>query len=172
MCGLQASVIRACVFANLRLPSYLIGEDQMLAIAALKAGNRFAYLDAVHVLYRVHEDNLTSSADSATQQKKRWIMDEETRCFEGLLRDSQLSMAERRAVRWRLAQQFFWQIGYAQLWENGHRQDAVAMFRRGLRYWPWSLRCWKTYCLAQVRTLLSPRRNCTPRPVIQEKVLS
>ena len=67
-----------------------------------------------------------------------------------------LTPAQVRAVRRRLADCYFWVLGYALLWQHGRRRDALAMFRRGLAQTPRDLRLWKTYLLALARTKFGP----------------
>jgi glycosyltransferase involved in cell wall biosynthesis len=150
-CGLQVSVMRREVFRHLRLPPFRIGEDQVFTVLALKAGYRLGYLEDVHVLYRVHEDNISGACNVGTLDRRVQSL-ETLACGLASLRDQvPLTPAERRALRRRLSQIYFWSLGYALLWQHGRRGEALAMFRRGIRQWPWDLRYWKTYLLALAR---------------------
>jgi glycosyltransferase involved in cell wall biosynthesis len=156
-CGLQASVIRRGVFDTYRFQTRFRNEaeDQMAVIAALAAGRRFAYFDAVHVEYRVHGGNSSAAATSQDLAKRLAVVEAESRGYEELPgRGVRLSRLDRRALRRRLLNQYFWTIGYSLLWQAGRRRDALAMFHRGLAHWPWSLACWKTYALARARLVL------------------
>jgi len=153
--SLQASVFRAKMFARLRLSPYHIGEDQMLLLAALLSGFRLAYFDNVHFVYCIHDGNISGAALGNTLERRVWILQEEARGWQDVLNHGSLTVFERNAVRWRLLQQFFWKIGYALLWQHGKRGEALEVFRRGLGYWPWDLRCWKTYLLASLRVGLT-----------------
>src|SRR5262249_39138980 len=148
-CGLQASVLRRRCFDGYRFQTRFRNEaeDQMMVIWALARGFRIAYYDAVHVVYQVHQDN--SSATTTQEPNKRIaVLLAEARGYEELAdRGICLSCSERRALRQRLADQYFWQIGYALLWQQGRRQEALPMFRKGIRYAPWNPRFWKTYLL-------------------------
>jgi hypothetical protein len=162
-CGLQCSVFRASFFNSRRIPPYRVGEDQALVMQALAAGHRLGYFDDVHVRYHVHSDNSSGPTDRATVDRPMQAIMEEARVYEELPGHITLSAAERRARRRRLLGQYFWQIGYALLWQNGRRQEALTMFRRGLRHWPWSLACWKTYLVARARSWLADRpRGAAP----------
>lgn len=156
-CGLQHSVFRRRVFDSLRLPAYAVGEDQMFVILALKAGFRIGYIDRVHVEYFVHNNNLSAVGTAGSVQKRMQALTTLARAYEELEDRVALSVAERRALRRRLSNDYFWTIGYSLLWQNSRRQEALAMFRKALRLWPWDLRFWKTYLLARAKGLISPQ---------------
>jgi glycosyltransferase involved in cell wall biosynthesis len=151
-CGLQASVFRARLFESLRLPPYRVGEDQALTVLALAGGHRLGYLEAVHVDYYLHDDN--SSAANADPARKLRAYTELTGCFEDLRRRAALTPADRRALDRRLAEEYFWHLGYHGLWRAGRRREALTAYGRGLRRWPWDWRYWRTFTLAALRTLI------------------
>ena len=154
-CGLQNSVIRRSVFAHARFAADFRNEaeDQLFVIRSLKRGHKLVYLDDVHVQYHVHVAN--SSAASADQSVDRQLAVYRplVRGFEALAREFDWSPRERRELSRRLARDQFWHIGYAILWRHGRRREALAAYRAGLREWPWSWSCWKTYLAAQVRAM-------------------
>lgn len=160
-CGLQASVIRRRVFDGYRFQTRFRNEaeDQMTVVHALANGFRMAYYDAVHVVYNVHPAN-SSATESQGVEKRVAVLAAEARGYEELdERGIRLSSAERRAVRQRLLTKYFWQIGYALLWQSGRRREALATFRRGLSYWPWNVWCWKTYLVSLARHTASGDRT-------------
>jgi glycosyltransferase involved in cell wall biosynthesis len=169
LCGLQNSLLRQRIFADRRFDTSFRNEseDQLMVVRALAAGCRLAYYDDVHVIYRVHQENSSASAQGLALEKRLALLLDQARGYEELAREVALPRAERRAVDRRLAEEYFWTLGYAVLWQNGRRHEALEMFRKGLTLWPWSLRCWKTYCLAQLRAFVSRNRKSwpdTPRP--------
>jgi glycosyltransferase involved in cell wall biosynthesis len=155
-CGFQNSVVRRDVFAGGHLcpRDRNVVIDQLIIARALKAGVRFAYFDNVHVVYHVHDQNCSAVGRQDFDKLMR-IMREEVWCYEVLGREPDLTRAERRAISQRLGGVYFWNIGYALLWQHGRRADALRMFAKGLRLWPWSLPCWKTYLLAKLRTAIT-----------------
>jgi glycosyltransferase involved in cell wall biosynthesis len=157
MNGLQNSLMRATIFQSLRIPPFRIGEDRLLPVFAFHNGCRFGYLDDVHVIYRIHDSNTSGAATEAGWKKQMQTMNELILAYEHLLLFKSLSNAERRSLRRRLKLECFWHAGYSILWNAGSRQDAIQQFRRGLRYWPWDWRCWKTYFLAIVRSMFGRR---------------
>jgi glycosyltransferase involved in cell wall biosynthesis len=158
-CGFQCSVIRRSVFAAAPFRKRYrmrIGEDVAMIMMAVKTGCRFAYFDAVHTIYRVHDDH-TSAAGGAGHLDKK--LANELSMAEGWLevgRDLGLTRAEWRPLNRALGESFFWRIGYALLWQHGRRREALRAFRRGLSHQPWSVRFWKVYLLAAVRARLNP----------------
>lgn len=155
-CGLQNSVMRRQVFdaGRFRTAYRNEAEDQLFAIRALKRGVTLGYLDAVHVQYQVHEANSSASAVAQSVDRRLAVHRPIVRGFEELRTEYTWLPAERRALARRLSRDYFWRIGYAVLWQDGRRVEALEAFRSGLRHWPWSPACWKTYALARLRTAL------------------
>ncbi len=153
MSGLQNSVIRRCVFAAARFATHFRNEaeDQLFVIQALASGHVFAYFTSVHVDYFVHESNSSGSAQAMKADGRQNLFAALVRGYEELPQRVKLDKAERRALRKRLCAECFWHLGYAILWNAGSRQEALRTYRRGLRYWPWDWRCWKTYSIALFR---------------------
>lgn len=150
-CGLQSSVIRSCVFDTLRIPPFRIGEDRLLPVFALKKGYCFGYFDKVHVIYQVHDANTSGACQDENVDAKMLGMTDLILAYEFLLQSPSMSSRERRSVRRRIVNECFWNSGYAILWNSGRRKEALKMYRRGLAYWPWNWRCWKTYLLSILR---------------------
>jgi glycosyltransferase involved in cell wall biosynthesis len=145
--GLQNSVIRKRVFDNYRFDadSRNEAEDQLSVIRCLKAGYRMAYYDAVHVDYRVHDANSSAAGSSSNLQRQERVLRLLVEGYERILAESNWSPKERSALRRRLSEECFWKLGYATLWVSGQRAEALKIFKKGLRYWPWDWKCWKTY---------------------------
>jgi glycosyltransferase involved in cell wall biosynthesis len=152
-CGLQSSVLRRRVFEQRRFDTSFRNEaeDQLIVIRALSDGHRLAYYDNVHVIYRVHGHNSSAAANDLAVEQRLALYQAQVQGYEKLFQQFPLSQGERRAVAQRLGSDLFWIIGYALLWEQGRQAEALQMFRRGLAYWPWDWRCWKTYLGAAVR---------------------
>jgi GT2 family glycosyltransferase len=153
-CGLQNSVIRRRVFADYRfaVAHRNEAEDVVLGIRALALGQRLAYFDDVHVIYHLHGENSSGAMQNASVEKLLGVYRAQVQGFEDMGRQVPLTWRERRALDRRLSQEIFWHLGYALLWQNGRRREALEAFRTGLRRWPWDFRYWKTYCLALLRS--------------------
>lgn len=157
-CGLQNSVIRRGLLDRIPIATeyWNEAEDQLMVIRSLAAGCRFAYFDNVHVLYRIHDANSCATGSSLPRSIR--VYQACIRGFEDLAHQVTLSGPEKRALRRRLNREYFWHLGYSLLWQNGRPDEAFAMFRRGLRAWPWDWRCWKTLIGALVRRTWSPEK--------------
>jgi len=154
-CLLQTSVIRAGLFAGRRFEDHYRneGEDELFPIRAMKAGFRLGYLDDIHLIYRAHGGNASASAVGISPQKRLRITAAAARGYEELAAQVELTPAESRALRRRLANEYFWKRGYAVFWRNGRVDEAIAEFRRGLAKDPWCLGMWKTYLLCRLRAM-------------------
>jgi len=153
--GLQNAVIRDRVFAGRRFlyENRAETEEGMFLVRTLVAGHRLGYFDKIHVDYFIHGEN-SSAASGTSLQKHLRIQLAFIRGYEQLDEDLRLAPRERRALIRQMSQVYFWNVGYSLLWRNGYRQEALRMFRRGLRLRPWSVSYWKTYLLAVARSSL------------------
>lgn len=154
-CGLQDSVIRRRLFEGYRFEAHSRneGEDQLIVIEALARGHRLAYLDQVHVEYRVHGGNSSVTGRAKDVEKAQRVHRALVEGFERLAARGLLTGADRRALRRRIADEYFWNLGYATLWMHQRRREALACFRRGLAWYPWDWRYWKTLVSAYFRTM-------------------
>lgn len=154
--GLQNSVIRSTLFQGMRFESELRNEaeDRLVVIRSLARGHRFAYLDNVHVIYRIHGENSSAASQTQDLEKRVRVLDGVVKGYEALLQEPILKRRDQRTLRRRLGRECFWHLGYATLWQAGRRADALQMFRRGLRHWPWDISCWKTYFVSALRVSL------------------
>jgi hypothetical protein len=153
--GLQNSVIRGSTFKAMRFEaaSRNEAEDQLVVIRCLVNGHTMAFIDQVHVIYRIHESNSSGSAINQEVSKRIRLLKELIAGYERLGTELTLSCRETLALRKRLSRVYFWQLGYSVLLANGLRSDAMHAFRRGLHQWPWDWRCWKTYFLCALRSV-------------------
>lgn len=140
--GFQNSVIRHTVFKNLRLDErFNIGEDQIFVIHALKKGFIFAYFDDIHVLYRVHNDNLTAANKDSVDKSVKVCLNL-INSLKSL--KSELTFWERKFLYRRLSMIYFWNIGYF-LYIKGYINEALTYFKKGILYWIFDFKYWKTY---------------------------
>jgi glycosyltransferase involved in cell wall biosynthesis len=152
-CGLQNSVMKREVFDGRRFNErFRVVEDELFVIRLLAAGACFAYFLEPHVVYQVHSDNSSASATTAASLDRHvGIYSELTVGIEQLLSELSLSPRARRGLLKRLGREYFWHLGYVGFWQAGRRRDALDMYRRGLKAWPWHPAAWKTYLLARLR---------------------
>src|SRR5262249_43745349 len=143
-CGLQNSVVRRDVFEGQQFETRTRneGEDLLAAVRAAARGSRFGYFDDVHVVYSVHETNSsTPTGGGASVDKRLTTMRLSLEGFEALRNQLPLPPAARRALDRMISQHYFWSIGYSLLWSNGRRAEALEIYRKALRMWPWSPAC-------------------------------
>jgi glycosyltransferase involved in cell wall biosynthesis len=153
-CLLQTSVIRRTVFDTVRFwEQYAFGavcEDVFLILRCIARGVRFAYFDAPHVTYQVHQENLSLVAESyavverSPERCARHLNDVIASWLHFASCDD-LTSCHRAHARRKAAQTCYWMLGYSTYWAHGMRGRALAAFTRGLSIWPWDWRFWKTY---------------------------
>jgi glycosyltransferase involved in cell wall biosynthesis len=160
-CGLQNSVLRRRVFDRLTFEAATRNEaeDQLFAIRALSAGFRLAYIDRVHVRYQVHAENSSGPTQDMTLAKRRRVYEPLINGYERLATEVPLTEVEQRALRRRIGHELFWHLGYTGYWAAGERREALRLYMRALRVWPWDPAQWKTYTLALIRSGLGLRRT-------------
>ena len=146
-----------------------IGEDFVLALFALKSGCRFGYFDTVHTIYTVHCANSSAASIDTSLEKQLAVNQEFAAALEEVGAEGLLTPSEMRALRWSLAQTYFWKLGYSLLWQHGRQAEALNMFRQGLDLWPWSLSCWKTYLACRVKAWGRVRRRPGQLPAAPER---
>lgn len=150
--GLQNSVIRRRVFDGRRfVESYRVVEDVLFLCRALANGLTIGYLDDVHVVYRVHDDNSSASAAGAAPARLLPIFEEQVRGLQSLGSDPSLPPPARAVLQAELGTIYFWRLGYSGYWAMGRRRDALRAFRQGLRRRPRDWRMWKTFAACLVR---------------------
>jgi glycosyltransferase involved in cell wall biosynthesis len=159
-CGLQNSVIRRELFRDYRFATHNRNEaeDQVIVVEALARGHRLGYLDNIHVIYNVHQGNSSSAGIDGSLDKQLRIHHAMIAGFQEMQQRTPLNPREKRALRRRLSQEYFWRIGYALLWNSGRAEEAIGMFRRGLELWPWDWRYWKTFTCSVLKSKISSSR--------------
>jgi hypothetical protein len=73
--------------------------------------------------------------------------------LERIQREGSLTPRQQAALKRRLAEHYFWDIGYVCFLASGQTAKARASFKKGLALAPADLRMWKTYLGLSVRTL-------------------
>lgn len=150
-CGLQVSVIRRKVFERVFFRTDVRnGEDRYFALRALKLGCVFAYLDDIHLEYRLHGEHSSAAGGGADPLKRLAIGNQLVDGWMDFEARMHPTPAERRAMRHELARELFWVHGVSILWPLGRRREALDAMRRGLANWRWSLSMWTTYLRARL----------------------
>jgi hypothetical protein len=101
----------------------------------------------------VHDQN-SSGASKPSAERLIDTLEPLVDALSRLSSDLPLNDRERRALRKRLGREYFWQLGYNGYWQAGRRQEALALFRKGLRSAPYQVAAWKTYLLAHMKAAI------------------
>lgn len=151
-CGLQTSVIRRNLFRNSRLPPFRIGEDQVFSITSAAAGATFACVPDVHVIYRQHASNTSSSPRKLSSDNQR-AREQLVLALSSLLDSDCLWPESLSMLQRRLNREIFWGIGY-QYQVACCFTDARQYYRRASSHWPWSFGQYKTFACSYIHELL------------------
>jgi glycosyltransferase involved in cell wall biosynthesis len=171
--GFQVSVCRRRLFdphatdaapgrQALRIPPLRIGEDLALTALAIHHGHTLAFLDDVHVEYRVHYDHAsTVQADQGWARRRRNL-----RRYAAAMRyirrrvDPTAHPERREAIDAALADLLFWRLGYHALPHDA--PGGLSSMRLALSLTPRDWHRWKTYTAARLRSRRGPRPCITP----------
>lgn len=151
--GLKVSVLRTRIFAKFDFPPFRVGEDQALVVRALHEGTRLGYFRDRHGTAWVHDQHISEVARNHSLDRSIAGLSELVGAFESLM-DLPLAPRERRALRRRIANEVFWNIGYRYRL-GGRMREAMRYFRKGLSLHPGNVGFWKTYLVSRVRALLT-----------------
>ncbi len=144
--GLQASMFRREVFDRCRFPDARIGEDYALAVRYLATGQRQGYLDNVHVLYRIHDEQTSTAAGDRIALEKRIARQQAYAAVIGeMLKLPELKPEHRRKLRERYADEIFWKLGYHLQWCHGYTAQAMKSMRRAVLASAGNVRLWRSY---------------------------
>lgn len=153
-CGPQVSVMRTELFDGYRFDTRLRNEaeDQLLSLRAILNGRHLAYFDDVHVIYRVHGENSSASAKGLDTEKHRRVQLARITRYLEVMRSWPFDRAQLKLLARRIADDLFWIMGYRLQWLAGQRRVGLKTMSEALKLDPWSMRRWKTYLMAWVRT--------------------
>lgn len=144
--GLQASMFRREVFDRCRFPDARIGEDYALAVHYLALGQLQGYIDDIHVLYRVHDDQTSTAAGDRIALEKRIAKQQAYAAVIRQLFDlPALKPEHKRALQDRYTQELFWKLGYHLQWTHGYAKQALASMRQALALDPMNWRLRRSY---------------------------
>ena len=133
--GLQNSVVRKNVFDKISIPPFRVGEDRLLILMAIKNGFNFFFKDKVTVLYNVHDGNTSDTAIGDERYERRIkAMEQLVQSYEGTSDYVILNSVEREALSMRLADDYFWKLGYSLYWVSGDKTSARRCYKKALRF--------------------------------------
>jgi len=132
--GLQNSVIRKRVFTKVSIPPFRIGEDRLFILMAIKNGFTLFFKDKVTVIYNVHDGNTSDTASGDDRFDRRITsMERLLRSYEDTTSYAKLNAAELTALNERLADDYFWKLGYSLYWQSGDKTSARECYKKALK---------------------------------------
>lgn len=132
--GLQNSVVRRRVFEHVSIPPFRIGEDRLLILMVLKQNFGMFFRDKVTVVYNVHDGNTSDTASGDERFERRIVsMERLLSSYEGTSDYVRLNPAEQEALNQRLADDYFWKLGYSLYWASGDKKRARACYLKALK---------------------------------------
>lgn len=163
--GLQNSVIKKAVFNQFLLPEFRIGEDRLFILMALKANFTLAFIDNIHVLYNVHDENISDTSAGDERFDRRIVaMQRLLESYEQANNYVQLNNKEQKALNTRLALDYFWKLGYSLQQQACYYFDAISTYKKAIKLCPFRYKFWKTYLSALLKyklQRLTPATNKT-----------
>lgn len=147
--GLQNSVLRREVLDAHLIPNYRVGEDRLFIVMALKSGFNMGFIDAIHVRYHVHDENISDTNKSEANFDKR------IQALERLIHAKQqlpklvaLNSTELKVYKQQLSKEIFWELGYSLYQASGDYSKAIALYWQAIKLKPNSGRYYKTLLIA------------------------
>jgi len=158
--AMQASMFRPRIFEHARFGDFRVGEDMYFAVQAAAAGCRQGFLEDVHVVYREHDEQTSASGSAKRLDHRVKTQHEFNHAVQSLLAMN-WEPRERRLLNRRLADEWFWTLGYALLWQSGLAGEGLRWMTRGLRADPTDRSKWRATLGCVARTLLgrSPKAD-------------
>ena len=144
--GLQTTVCRSWVKDRVRFRPYRLFDDNAFRIEAAAHGARVAYFTEPHIVYRIHDQNVSLVNDSEKNVAKRAdAYRDGYQLMLELAREDVFSRRQKRLLKEAAALMAFWSLGYNTFWTNGHRLEAYRWFCRGVRLKPSDWRLWASF---------------------------
>jgi len=132
--GLQNSLIRKRVFEHVSIPPFRVGEDRLLILMVLKQNFGMFFKDKVTVLYNVHDGNTSDTASGDERFERRIVaMERLLSCYEGTSDYVCLNPSEQANLNRRLADDYFWKLGYSLYWAAGNKKRARECYLKALK---------------------------------------
>jgi glycosyltransferase involved in cell wall biosynthesis len=153
--GFQNSVFSQSVFKQLLIPDFRIGEDRLFILKALKKGIQTAFIDKVTVVYQVHDDNSSDTkADSKDYVKRISSMHRLIDSYQATFSEVDLTNTEKRELKKRLSEDYFWKLGYSLQLSSQQYSAAVNSMWKGICLYPFKLKYWKTFITTSLKAAL------------------
>lgn len=154
----QTIVARREVFERLPFDEDLLaGEDCLFPIQVAAEKFRVVHRQAYHVVYWVHDDNMTNRDAAHASERLVAVREAFVRLYRRLLTDYPLNADQRKFVEEQLAEHLVWHLGYSTFLPLGRYGRARACFRAGLRLRPLRGAYWRVLLSSYAKQVLGVR---------------
>jgi hypothetical protein len=156
----QAIVGKRAVLSAVRWDEDLpAATDCMYCLELVHAGARIGHLQADHVIYWAHDDNLTNCGKMHGPERMIRVHEGFAEYRRKVLAHFPLSPSQRTFMRSELANIYFWRLGYSSYVPLGRHWDAYRYFAKAMWLHPWRIAYWKSLAACIVRRVLSSGRK-------------
>jgi glycosyltransferase involved in cell wall biosynthesis len=139
--GFQNTVFKKEVFEKINIPNIRIGEDRLMTIMLLKSGLVGGYIKDVLVQCFEHDSN-TSSVGEKSLDDSALIYLQLIAGFEAYSKYVGLTPAEKRSLQEKIADEYFWSIGYHLYLNNNDKKRALKYMFQAIKMSPLDLKKW------------------------------
>ncbi|MFQ3220674.1 MAG: glycosyltransferase involved in cell wall biosynthesis [Paraglaciecola sp.] len=139
--GFQNTVFKRTVFDHLKIPNIRIGEDRLMAIMLIKSGCKGGYIKKVMVQCFEHDANTSDVGNKPLEEKAKVYLQliEGFECYSSYI---DLSTAEKRALKQKIAHEYFWNIGNYIYLGNSYKRLASYYMLKGVISTPFDITKW------------------------------
>lgn len=150
--GLQNSVLKRKVTDEHLLPNFRVGEDRLFIIMALKSGFKMGFIDAIHVRYHVHDENISDTNKHEENYEKRiQALEQLIAAKKTLINLVLLNAQELKVYEEQLAKEMFWELGYALYQSSGNYKKAISTYIQAIKVSPYHLKFYRTLMLSIIK---------------------
>lgn len=154
--GLQNSVLKRNILDKHLIPNYRVGEDRLFIVMALKSGFKMGFIDAIHVRYHVHDENISDTNKSEANFDKRiQALERLVNAKQQLPKLVTLNSNELKVYKQQLSKEIFWELGYSLYQESGDYKKALRCYITAMRLWPYYFKFYRTFIVSLIKYLAS-----------------
>jgi glycosyltransferase involved in cell wall biosynthesis len=144
---MQSSIFKRSIFNKIKFKEYILGvDDGLFNIEAVFNKKIIGYINNIHVKYKIHDTNISSSDQyNKSINKKILINFELEKTWKYIINNLILTHKQRSIIKKQLAELYFWQFGYNCYLKLNDYKKTKEYFLKGLKLNPLNLRYLKTY---------------------------
>lgn len=142
----QCSIVHRNVFDKIKFDELLFaGTDRMPSLEAIARGFKLAYLHSIHLTYYIHPGGVSVSDSSKSIDKKSKVYLDLAKIYKTMPQKLALTKKQTKIVNNKVADIYFWGIGYNCFFRGKKYQEAKQYFLKALKLNPLKLMYWKTF---------------------------